>query len=114
VIGRRIDVEFTISPLKITKVLVDGTPYSCNVPTELVPPILYKEKPTAVDMPAKEYVFRLLSTFARGDSDRPWSVEWNGEYVEVVDRGGNTLRVYLGEREIRIEGPLAATVVISQ
>jgi hypothetical protein len=114
VIGRRIDVEFDTSPLKITKVLVDGTPYSCNVPTELVPPILYKEKPTAVDVPATQYVSHLLSVFARGDSDKPRSVEWNGEYVEVVDRGGNTLRVYLGEREIRIEGPLTATVVISQ
>ncbi len=114
VIGHRIDVEFDTSPLKITKVLVDGTPYSCNVPTELVPPILYKEKPTAVDVPATQYVSSFLSVFARGDSDRPWSVEWNGEYVEAVDRGGNTLRVYLGGREIRIEGPLTATVVTSQ
>jgi hypothetical protein len=114
VIGRRIDVEFDTSPLKITKVLVDGTPYSCNVPTELVPPILYKEKPTAADVPATQYVFRLLSAFARGDSDKPQSITWNGEYVEAVDRGGNTLRVYLGEREIRIEGPLTATIVISQ
>jgi hypothetical protein len=114
VAGRNIYVEFTTSPLAITKVLVDGTPYSCDVPTALIPPILYKEKPTAVDVPATEYVFRLLSIFARVDSDRPWSVEWNGEYVEAVDRGGNTLRVYLGEREIRIEGPLTATIVISQ
>jgi archaellum component FlaG (FlaF/FlaG flagellin family) len=114
VAGRRIYVEFTTSPLAITKVLVDGTPYSCDVPTALIPPILYKEKPTAADVPATEYVSRLLSTFARVDSDRPWSVEWNGEYVEAVDRGGNTLRVYLGEREIRIEGPLTATIVISQ
>jgi len=114
VAGRNIYVEFTISPLAITKVLVDGTPHSCDVPTALIPPILYKEKPTAADVPATEYVSRLLSTFARVDSDRPWSVEWNGEYVEAVDRGGNTLRVYLGEREIRIEGPLTATIVISQ
>jgi len=114
VIGRRIDVEFDTSPLKITKVLVDGTPYSCNVPTELVPPILYKEKPTAVDVPATQYVSSLLSAFARGDSDKPQSVEWNGEYVEAVDRGGNILRVYLGGGEIRIEGPLTATIVISQ
>jgi len=114
VIGRRIDVEFDTSPLKITKVLVDGTPYSCDVPTELVPPILYKEKPTAVDVPATQYVSSLLSAFARGDSDRPRSVEWNGEYVEAIDKGGNTLRVYLGEGEIRIEGPLTAALVISQ
>jgi hypothetical protein len=114
VAGRRIYVEFTTSPLAITKVLVDGTPYSCDVPTALIPPILYKEKPTAADVPATEYVSRLLSTFARVDSDRPWSVEWNGEYIEAVDRGGNTLRVYLGEREIRIEGPLTATIIISQ
>jgi len=114
VIGRRIDVEFDTSPLKITKVLVDGTPYSCNVPTELVPPILYKEKPTAVDVPATQYVFRLLSAFARGDSDKPQSITWNGEYVEAVDKGGNVLRVYLGVGEIRIEGPLTAAVVISQ
>jgi len=114
VIGRRIDVEFDISPLKITKVLVDGTPYSCNVPTELVPPILYKEKPTAVDVPATQYVSSLLSAFARGDSDKPQSIIWNGEYVEAVDKGGNTLRVYLGGGEIRIEGPLTAAIVISQ
>ncbi len=114
VIGHRIDVEFDTSPLKITKVLVDGTPYSCNVPTELVPPILYKEKPTAVDVPATQYVSSLLSAFARGDSDKPQSITWNGEYVEAVDKGGNTLRVYLGGGEIRIEGPLTATIVISQ
>lgn len=114
VIGRRIDVEFDTSPLKITKVLVDGTPYSCAVPIELVPPILYKEKPTAVDVPATQYVSSLLSAFARGDSDKPQSVEWNGEYVEAVDKGGNTLRVYLGGGEIRIEGPLTAAIVISQ
>jgi hypothetical protein len=65
-------------------------------------------------VPATDYVSRLLSTFARVDSDRPWSIKWNGEYVEAVDRGGNTLRVYLGEREIRIEGPLTAAIVISQ
>jgi hypothetical protein len=114
VIGRRIDVEFDTSPLKITKVLVDGTPYSCDVPIELVPPILYKEKPTAADVPATQYVSSLLSAFARGDSDKPQSITWNGEYVEAVDKGGNTLRVYLGGGEIRIEGPLTATVVISQ
>jgi hypothetical protein len=114
VIGRRIDVEFTISPLKITKVLVDGTPYSCDVPTELVPPILYKEKPTAADVPATQYVSYLLSTFAREDSDKPQSITWNGEYVEAIDKGGNTLRVYFGGGEIRIEGPLTATITISQ
>jgi hypothetical protein len=114
VIGRRIDVEFDTSPLKITKVLVDGMPYSCNVPTELVPPILYKEKPTAVDVPATQYVSSLLSAFARGDSDKPQSITWNGEYVEAVDKGGNTLRVYLGGGEIRVEGPLTAAIVISQ
>jgi len=112
--GRRIYVEFTTSPLAITKVLVDGTQYSCDIPTALIPPLLYKEKPTASDVPATDYVSRLLSTFARVDSDRPWSIKWNGEYVEAVDRGGNTLRVYLGEREIRIEGPLTAAIVISQ
>jgi len=114
VIGRRIDVEFDTSPLKITKVLVDGTPYSCNVPIELVPPILYKEKPTAADVSATDYVSSLLSAFARGDSDKPQSITWNGEYVEAVDKGGNTLRVHLGGGEIRIEGPLTAAIVISQ
>jgi hypothetical protein len=114
VAGLNIYVEFDTSPLKITKVLVDGTPYSCAVPIELVPPILYKEKPTAVDVPATQYVSSLLSAFARGDSDKPQSVEWNGEYVEAVDKGGNTLRVYLGGGEIRIEGPLTAAIVISQ
>ncbi|MCI4446923.1 MAG: hypothetical protein JHC20_03285 [Pyrobaculum sp.] len=113
VAGHNIYVEFTTSPLTITKVLVDGTPYSCNVPTELVPPILYKEKPTAADEPATQYVSSLLSAFARGDSDMPQSITWNGEYVEAVDKGGNTLRVYLGGGEIRIEGPLTATIVIS-
>ncbi|MFZ8838391.1 MAG: hypothetical protein ACO2PM_05535, partial [Pyrobaculum sp.] len=78
------------------------------------PPIFYRETPTAPDEPATQYVFRLLSAFARGDSDRPRSVEWNGEYVEAVDRGGNILRVYLGEGEIRIEGSLTAAIVISQ
>jgi hypothetical protein len=114
VAGHNIYVEFTTSPLKVTRVLVDGTPYSCDIPTELAPPIFYREKPTATDEPATQYVFRLLSTFARGDSDKPQSITWNGEYVEVVDKGGNTLRVYLGKREIRIEGPLTATIVISQ
>jgi hypothetical protein len=114
VAGRNIYVEFTTSPLTITKVLVDGTPYSCDVPTALVPPIFYKEKPTAIDEPATQYVFRLLSAFARGDSDKPQSITWNGEYVEAVDKGGNTLRVYLGGGEIRIEGPLTAAIVISQ
>jgi hypothetical protein len=114
VIGRRIDLEFDTSPLKITKVLIDGTPYSCNVPTGLVPPILYREKPTATDVPATQYVFHLLSAFARGDSDKPQSITWNGEYVEAVDKGGNTLKVYLGGGQIRIEGPLTATIVISQ
>jgi hypothetical protein len=114
VAGRNMYVEFTTSPLAITKVLVDGTPYSCDVPIELVPPVLYKEKPTAADVSAIDYAFSLLSAFARGDSDKPQSITWNGEYVEVIDRGGNVLRVYLGEREIRIEGPLTATVVISQ
>jgi len=114
VAGHNIYVEFTTSPLKVTRVLVDGAPYSCDVPTELVPPIFYREKPTATDEPATQYVFRLLSAFARGDSDKPQSITWNGEYVEAVDRGGNTLRVYLGGGEIRIEGPLTATIVISQ
>jgi len=114
VMGHNIYVEFDTSPLKITKVLVDGTPYSCDVPTALVPPIFYKEKPTATDEPATQYVFRLLSAFARVDSDKPQSITWNGEYVEAVDKGGNTLRVYLGGGEIRIEGPLTATIVISQ
>jgi len=114
VAGRNIYVEFTTSPLTITKVLVDGTQYSCDVPTALIPSILYSEKPTTTDVPATEYVFRLLSAFARGDSDKPQSVEWNGEYVEAIDKGGNILRVYLGGGEIRIEGPLTATIVISQ
>jgi len=114
VAGHNIYVEFTTSPLKVTRVLVDGAPYSCDVPTELVPPIFYREKPTATDEPATQYVFRLLSAFARGDSDKPQSITWNGDYVEAVDRGGNTLRVYLGEGEIRIEGPLTAAIVISQ
>jgi hypothetical protein len=114
VAGRNIYVEFTTSPLTITKVLVDGTSYSCDVPTALVPPILYSEKPTAVDVPATEYVFRLLSAFARGDSDMPQSITWNGEYVEAIDKGGNILRIYLGGGEIRIEGPLTAAIVISQ
>jgi hypothetical protein len=114
VAGHNIYVEFTTSPLKVTRVLVDGTPYSCDIPTELAPPIFYREKPTATDEPATQYVFRLLSAFARGDSDKPQSITWNGEYVEAVDRGGNTLRVYLGEGEIRIEGPLTAAIVISQ
>jgi len=114
VAGHNIYVEFTTSPLKVTRVLVDGAPYSCDVPTALAPPILYREKPTATDEPATQYVFRLLSAFARGDSDKPQSITWNGEYVEAVDRGGNTLRVYLGEGEIRIEGSLTAAIVISQ
>ena len=114
VIGRRIDVEFDTSPLKVTRVLVDGTPYSCDVPTALVPPIFYKERPTATDEPATQYVFRLLTAFARGDSDKPQSITWNGEYVEAVDKGGNILKVYLGRGEIRIEGPLTAAIVISQ
>jgi len=114
VAGRNIYVEFTTSPLTVTRVLVDGAPYSCDVPTALVPPILYREKPTATDEPATQYVFRLLSAFARGDSDRPRSITWNGEYVEAVDRGGNILRVYLGGGEIRVEGPLTAAIVISQ
>jgi archaellum component FlaG (FlaF/FlaG flagellin family) len=114
VAGRNIYVEFTTSPLTVTRVLIDGAPFSCDVPTELAPPIFYREKPTATDEPATQYVFRLLSAFARGDSDRPRSVEWNGEYVEAVDRGGNILRVYLGEGEIRIEGSLTAAIVISQ
>jgi hypothetical protein len=114
VAGHNIYVEFTTSPLKVTRVLVDGTPYSCDVPTELAPPIFYREKPTATDEPATQYVFRLLSAFARGDSDKPQSITWNGEYVEAVDKGGNTLRVHLGGGEIRIEGPLTAAIVISQ
>jgi hypothetical protein len=114
VAGRSIYVEFTTSPLTVTRVLVDGAPYSCDVPTALIPPILYREKPTATDVPATQYVFHLLSAFARGDSDRPRSITWNGEYVEAVDRGGNILRIYLREGEIRIEGPLTAAIVISQ
>jgi archaellum component FlaG (FlaF/FlaG flagellin family) len=114
VAGHNIYVEFTTSPLTITRVFVDGAPYSCDVPTALVPPILYREKPTATDEPVTQYVFRLLSAFARGDSDRPQSITWNGEYVEAVDKGGNTLRVHLGGGEIRIEGPLTAAIVISQ
>jgi hypothetical protein len=114
VAGRNIYVEFTTSPLKVTRVLVDGTPYSCDIPTELAPPIFYREKPTATDEPATQYVFRLLSAFARGDSDKPQSITWNGEYVEAIDKGGNTLRIYLGGGEIRIEGSLTATIVISQ
>ncbi|MFZ8811290.1 MAG: hypothetical protein ACO2PN_24695 [Pyrobaculum sp.] len=114
VAGRNIYVEFTTSPLAVTRMLVDGTPYSCDVPIELVPPIFYKEKPTAADVSATDYASSLLSAFARGDSDKPQSITWNGEYVEAVDRGGNTLRVYLGGGEIRIEGPLTATIVISQ
>jgi hypothetical protein len=114
VMGHNIYVEFDTSPLKITKVLVDGTPYSCDVPTALVPPIFYKEKPTATDEPATQYVSSLLSAFARGDSDKPQSITWNGEYVEAIDKGGNTLKVYLGGGQIRIEGPLTATIVISQ
>jgi hypothetical protein len=114
VAGYNIYVEFTTSPLKVTRVLVDGAPYSCDVPAELAPPIFYREKPTATDEPATQYVFGLLSAFARGDSDKPQSITWNGEYVEAVDRGGNTLRIYLGEGEIRIEGPLTAAIVISQ
>ena len=114
VMGRNIYVEFATSPLTITKVLVDETPYSCNVPTQLVPPIFHREKPTATDEPATQYVFRLLTAFAKGDSDKPQSITWNGEYVEVVDKGGNVLRVYLKGEVVQIEGHLTATIHISQ
>lgn len=112
--GHNIYLEFTTAPLSLTRVLFDGAQYSCNVPTELVPPILYKDKPTAADEFATEYVYRLLSSFARTDSDRPQSIVWNGDYVEVIDKGGNLLRVYIRRGEIQIEGALTATIVISQ
>ena len=112
--GHSIYVEFTTSPLAMTRALVDGTQYSCNDLTGLAPPIFYREKPTAADEPVDQYAFRFLSAFAKSGSDRPQSIKWNGEYIEAKDRGGNTYRIYFGEGEIRIEGPLTATTIISQ
>ncbi|AAL63059.1 hypothetical protein PAE0827 [Pyrobaculum aerophilum str. IM2] len=113
VIGRNIYVEFTVSPLAINRVLVDGVPYSCNVPIQLIPTILYSGKPTAVDEPATQYVYRLITVFAKSDSDKPQSVVWNGEYVEVIDKGGDAIRVYFKDGAVRVEGALSATLVIS-
>ncbi len=112
--GHSIEVEFTTSPLAMTRVSIDGTPYSCNDLTGLAPPIFHRETPTATDEPVTQYAFRLLSAFAKTDSDRPQSIRWNGEYVEAVDRGGGTYQIYFREREIEIRGPLTATLVISQ
>ncbi|MEM0277468.1 hypothetical protein [Pyrobaculum sp.] len=113
ILGRNIYVEFTVSPLAINRALIDGVPYSCNVPTQLIPTIFYSVKPTAADEPATQYVYRLISAFTKSDSDKPQSVEWNGEYVKVVDKGGNAIRVYFESGVVRVEGSLSATLVIS-
>ncbi|AFA40445.1 hypothetical protein Pogu_2418 [Pyrobaculum oguniense TE7] len=109
----QINVEFTLSPLKITRVLKDGQPQECDVPLALVPSLLYSGKPVTGGGPATQYAYRLVSAFAKTDSDKPQSAQWNGEYVEVRDRWGNLLKVYFKQREVSIEGALTARLVIS-
>ncbi|MEM3997666.1 MAG: hypothetical protein QXP31_11535 [Pyrobaculum sp.] len=113
VAGRQVYIEFTTSPLAVRRVLVDGTPVDCNVPTALVPAVLISEKPTAQNEPADQLAYRLVSIFAKSDFDKPQSAIWNGEYVEVQDRAGNLLRVYFKQGVVSIEGALTATLVIS-
>jgi len=113
--GRYLDVtvKFRVSPFEITEVLINGVRWECDLPTQLVPSILLSGKPTADNESAAQYAFRLVSAFKKGDSDVPQRVEWNGEYVEVVDKGGRVLRVYFRQGEVVIEGPLSARLVIS-
>ncbi|MEZ0320229.1 MAG: hypothetical protein ABWK05_09625 [Pyrobaculum sp.] len=113
VAGRRVDVEFTTSPLEVRRVLIDGTPYDCDVPTALIPAVLISEKPTAKDEPADQLASRLVSIFAKSDFDKPRPAIWNGEYVEVIDRARNLLKVYFRQGEVLIEGALTAKFVIS-
>ncbi|WP_193322743.1 hypothetical protein [Pyrobaculum calidifontis] len=108
-----ITTKFRTSPFEITEVLIDGVPGKCDIPTQLIPSIFLSGKPAADNELATQYAFRLVSAFKKGDSDVPQRVEWNGEYVEVVDKGGNVLRVYFGQGEVVIEGPLSARLVIS-
>lgn len=112
-LGRNVHVEFSLQPVIITRVEVDGTPYDCKVPLELIPTILYGDKPTASDEPADRYAMRLISAFARGDNGAPQWAVWNGEYVEVRDREGRVMKVYFEKGTVRIEGPLQAYIVIS-
>ncbi|AET33694.1 hypothetical protein P186_2304 [Pyrobaculum ferrireducens] len=113
IFGYSIYIEFTTSPLAVTKILINGEPRNCEVPTSLAPSIFYAEKPTATEVSATEYAVRLVSAFARTDSEKPQSATWNGEYVEVQTRDGTTLKVYFESGKVRIEGPLTASLVIS-
>lgn len=107
-----ITAKFRTSPFEI-EILIDGAPSKCDIPTQLIPSIFLSGKPTAINELATQYAFRLVSAFKKGDSDVPQRVEWNGEYVEVVDKGGNVLKVYFRQGEVVIEGPLSARLVIS-
>jgi len=108
-----ITVKFQTSPFAITEVLIDGTPRQCDVPTQFVPSIFIQGKPTASNTLAENYAYALVAAFKKSDSDTPQSVQWNGEYVEVVDKGGNVLKVYFRQGEVDIVGALSATLVIS-
>jgi len=103
-------IEFDISPLVITKVVINDQPWDCSVDTSLIPPILYKEKPVARGEPADQYAARIVAVFAKGDSDMPYSYEWMGDYALVVDRRGNEIKVYFREGRIVAEGALSATL----
>jgi len=113
IMGHRVTVKFQTSPFAITEVLIDGNRMQCDVPTQLVPSIFIQGKPTASNTPAESYAYTLVAAFKKSDSDTPQSVQWNGEYVEVVDKGGNVLKVYFRQREVNIVGALSATLVIS-
>jgi len=110
VAGHTIYVEFTASPLAITKVVIDGQPWDCSVDTSLIPPILYKDKPVARGEPADQYAARIVAAFAKGYSDMPYSYEWMGDYALVVDGRGNKIKVYFEEGRVDAEGALSVTL----
>ncbi|ACB39021.1 hypothetical protein [Pyrobaculum neutrophilum] len=113
--GRRVDIDFTVSPLAPTRILVDGSQVTCTAPTYLIPPVLYRQKPTTPPTSATAYASALVSLFAKQDGDRAQSAVWNGDYVEVTDGWGNKMAVYIRQGQIEISGALSAriTAVIS-
>ncbi|MFN3804139.1 MAG: hypothetical protein ACK4SY_03690 [Pyrobaculum sp.] len=107
----RIETDASGNP---TRLLIDGNPYNCDVDRSLIPRLLYGEKPLANNEEVTSYVYRLLASYlAKSDSDKPQSVVWNGEYVEIRDRGGNILKAYIRGGRIEIEGALNAVIYFS-
>ncbi|MFN7106454.1 MAG: hypothetical protein ACK4M3_07740, partial [Pyrobaculum sp.] len=110
--GRRLHADLDAGG-NVRRVTIDGREYSCSFPRQLVPSIFLAGKPTADREDVWSYARMFLSAFAKVNDERPQDAVWNGEYVEVRDRGGRSYRVYIREDRVEVSGSLAVVVYFS-